>query len=154
MKEETGQKKIYVKPIVEGTAIDHLYPGTAVQILQILSISNFQVTAAMNVESKKMGKKDIVFIAGKKLSEHEINKIALVGRGATVNLIHNSKIIRKEKISVPKTAEKIIKCINPLCITNKEEVPTRFAVQNNPLAALCFYCETKMDEKEIAASVQ
>ncbi|MBI2597930.1 MAG: aspartate carbamoyltransferase regulatory subunit [Candidatus Diapherotrites archaeon] len=148
------EKKIFVKPIVEGTAIDHLDPGTSVHILKFLSISNFQVTAAMNVDSRKMGKKDLIFIAGKKLSESEIHKIALLGRGATVNLIHGSKIIKKEKIDIPLRAEGIIKCINPQCITNFEGIPTKFSIQKKPLSAVCFYCETKMSEKEIINAIQ
>ncbi len=153
MNEQKEKKQIFVKPIVEGTAIDHLDPGTSVPILEVLAISNYQVTAAMNVDSKKMGKKDLIFIAGKKLSEEEISKIAILGHGATVNIISDSKIVRKEKIEIPKKVEKIIKCINPKCITNNEEITTKFFIQDKPLCATCFYCETKMNEKEIASSI-
>lgn len=154
MTKEISEKGIFVKPIVDGTAIDHLDPGTAIHILRMLSISGFQVTAAMNVSSRKMGSKDLIFIAGKKLDQKEINKIALLGRGATVNLIQASKIIKKEKIEIPLKVDQIIKCINPQCITNHEVLATNFFIKKNPLSATCFYCETKMSEKEIVSAIQ
>lgn len=150
---ETGGKKILLTPIKNGTAIDHLNPGSAVRVLEVLNIEGFRISAGMNVESKKMGKKDLVFIDGKKLSEQEIHKIAIVGRGATINIIENSKVTKKEKIAVPPKVEGIIKCINPLCISNKEKILTKFSVKPRPIQAKCFYCETIMNEREIISSI-
>ncbi len=147
------EKKILLTPIKEGTAIDHLNPGTAIRVLEVLHIEGHRVSAGMNVESHKMGLKDLVFIEGKKLSEEELNKIAIVGRGATLNTISSSKIVKKEKIVVPPQARGIIKCINPLCITNREGVETKFLMKVHPLGAKCFYCETIMNEKEIISSI-
>lgn len=140
-------------PIREGTAIDHLNPGTAPQVLSVLKIQGRKASAGINVESKKMGKKDLIYIEGKKLTDEEINKIAIVGRGATINTIEGSKVVKKEKIDVPPSVKGIIKCINPICITNKEKMVTKFFVTPNPLAAKCFYCETQMNEREIINSI-
>src|SRR3989344_8858944 len=126
-------KKILLTPIHSGTAIDHLNPGTAVKVFEVLEIQGHRASAGMNVESRKMGKKDLVFIEGKKLSEEEISKIALLGHGATINIIENSRVVRKEKIEVPHEVKRIIRCINPLCITNKEGVATRFSVKTSPI---------------------
>ena len=72
-----AQKKIYINPINEGTAIDHLKPGTALKTLSVLNMQDSAITAAMNVESRKMGRKDLIFIDGKKLNEREENKVVL-----------------------------------------------------------------------------
>lgn len=147
------EKKILLSPINSGTAIDHLNPGTAIKVLEVLEIHGHRVSAGMNVDSKKMGKKDLVFIDGKKLSEEEISKIALLGHGATINIIENSRVVRKEKIEVPREVKRIIRCINPLCITNREGVATRFSVKTSPISAKCFYCETNMNEREIIDAI-
>ena len=148
------EKKIYITPIREGTAIDHLRPGAALKILGVLDLKDNTVTAAMNVESRKMGRKDLIFIEGKKLDGDEINKIAIIGKGGTLNIIQNSKIVKKEQIREPEYVEGIIRCINPKCITNMEEIPTKVFIQKKPLKASCFYCEKRMNEREIINSIK
>jgi|SRR3989344_3301068 len=150
---EKNPKIIHITPIKEGTAIDHLKPGTALKILEVLNLQDVAVTAAMNVESRKMGRKDIIFIDGKKLNERELNKVALIGKGGTLNEIRNGKIVAKKQLAYPDRAEGIIKCINPKCITNTEPLPTKFSISGEPLSANCFYCQTRMKGNEIANSI-
>ena len=151
----TGQKKkIHITPIREGTAIDHLRPGTALKILEVLNLHDVAVTAAMNVESRKMGKKDIIFIEGRELNEKELSKIALIGKGATINLIKNSEIKKKFELGYPDRVEGIMKCINPKCITNSEKIAAKFEIRTKPLEARCFYCENRMAESEIISSIR
>src|SRR3989344_684754 len=140
------KKEIRITPLRTGTAIDHLQPGAAYKILEVLSLKDHTVTAGMNVESRKMGKKDIVFIEGRELSESELNKIALIGKGATINIIGSSEIRKKYQLDYPKSVEGIMKCINPKCITNAEKIPTKFSIKTGPLEAKCRYCETRMGE--------
>ncbi len=147
-------KEIRITPIRNGTAIDHLRPGSVQKILEVLDLSDATITAGMNVESRKMGKKDILFIEGRELTEKELDKIALIGKGATVNTIRESEIVKKGELPYPKSAEGIIKCINPRCITNVEKLPSKFGIKENPLEAKCFYCETRMSEEEIVSSVK
>lgn len=147
-KDEKG--KIYITPVQNGTALDHLKQGTALKILGVLDIEDKKVGAAMNVDSRKMGKKDLVFIEGKELNQVEINKIALIGKGGTLNIIKNAKIIKKEEIKYPKEIEGIVNCINPMCITNKDHIEGKFTIiSSKPLRIKCNYCETKMNEDEI-----
>lgn len=147
------KKEIHLKPINEGTAIDHLAPGAAMKILRIIGTEGNATTVAMSVPSRKMGKKDLIFIENKKLDEKEINKIALIGKGATVNIIQNHAVTKKMRIGMPDRAEGIIKCINPNCITNAEEIPTKFSIRRAPFRATCLYCENRMSEKEIQDSI-
>jgi len=148
------KKEIRIRPIKEGTAIDHLPVGTALKVVEILKIPKEATTVAMNVPSKKFGKKDIVFIESRKLTEEEADKIALIARTATINSISGSGVAKKERVTIPETVNDIIKCINPNCITNKEAVQTKFLIQEKPLTAKCFYCETRMNEKEIANAIK
>lgn len=147
-------KDIRITPIKNGTAIDHLQAGSAYKILGVLDLHDYTVTAGMNVESRKMGKKDIIFIEGKELSEKELEKIALIGKGATVNTIRNSEIKKKTELGYPDKVEEVIRCINPRCITNAEKIHSKFSIKKDPLTAKCFYCETRMNEEEIVSSIK
>ena len=148
------KKEIRITPIKNGTAIDHLNPGSVYKILEVLDLREFTITAGMSVESRKMGKKDLIFIEGKELDEKEMNKIALIGKGATVNIIRGSEIKRKFQLSYPEKVESIIRCINPNCITNAEKLKTKFTIRKEPLEATCYYCGTKQDEVEIVSSIK
>jgi aspartate carbamoyltransferase regulatory subunit len=143
------KRGIRITPIKMGTAIDHLPAGSAFRLLQVLEIHNFPMTAAMNVDSGKMGKKDLIFIEGKELDRNEINKIALIGKGATLNIIKDEKIVKKEIIDYPSEVDGILKCINPKCITNVEGIAGKFKIIKEPLQAKCRYCETIMKKPEI-----
>ena len=147
---------IRLTPISNGTVLDHLPAGTALRILEILQLSKSDgaVTIAINTESKRLGRKDLVFIEGKELSKNEIGKISLLAQGATLNIIRNREVAKKEKIALPNFVEGVLQCQNPICITNHEKIPTKFLVSNAPLQAKCFYCENRMNEKEIAKAIQ
>ncbi|HIH09778.1 MAG TPA: aspartate carbamoyltransferase regulatory subunit [Candidatus Diapherotrites archaeon] len=147
-------KDIRITPIKNGTAIDHLNTGSAYKILEVLDLRDFTVTVGMNVESRKMGKKDIMFIEGRELSKNELNTIALVGKGATINIIRDAEIKNKSELGYPESVEGIMKCINPKCITNAERIPAKFQIRKEPLEAKCFYCEMRMGEKEIISSIK
>lgn len=151
-------KKDYIKltPIANGTVLDHLPVGSALRILEILGLGNFNsaVTIAINTESKSRGKKDLIFIEGKELNEKEIDKIGLIATGATLNIIKDSEVKKKQKIEMPDHANGLIQCMNPKCITSVEDLPTRFLIKKDPLKAKCAYCEKEMAEKEIFRAIK
>ncbi len=152
-KEEMIKKlKVRVTPIGNGTAIDHINPGMGLKIVEVLGMDEKNGAAiALNTESKRMKekRKDLILMEDRFLTENELNKIKLLARNATVNTIKNYKIEKKEKLDLPKKAEGILKCINPICITNHEELKTKFSIKKEPVKAKCFYCETSMDKEEI-----
>lgn len=147
---------IRLTPISNGTVLDHLRVGSALKILEILKLNTeYAITLAINTESAKLGRKDLLFIEDKELTSDEINKIALIASGATLNIIKDSNVASKQKIALPKQANDIIKCINPNCITNAESISTKFTISSNPvLKARCFYCEREMNESEIFNSIK
>jgi aspartate carbamoyltransferase regulatory subunit len=73
----------------------------------------------------------------------DINKIALVAPTATLIEIQNFEVLRKNKIDTPDEVHDFVKCFNPKCITNHQEVPTKFRVieDKGELKLRCHYCE-------------
>jgi aspartate carbamoyltransferase regulatory subunit len=75
------EEKLIVRRIKEGTVIDHISPGSSLNVLKVLGITGEEgmtVALVMNVPSRKMGKKDIVKIEGRELTQDQVDKIALI----------------------------------------------------------------------------
>jgi aspartate carbamoyltransferase regulatory subunit len=144
--EEKIKKEIKITPIKNGTVIDHIAAGQALIVLKILGIeagTNMIVSLVMNVQSQKLGKKDIVMIEDRELNEEETNKIALIAPQATINIIRNSRVVKKEKVHLPRIIEEILECQNPNCISNDEREPikSKFVLENQkPISIKCYYC--------------
>lgn len=143
-----------MEKIREGTVIDHITGGTALAVLRILKITGhekFIVSVLMNVPSKKLGKKDIVKIEGREISPKEVAEIALVAPKATINIIRNFNVVKKEKVKLPKVVKGIVKCTNPSCITNSPEPvePVFYVESEDPIVLRCYYCSTLLDKSAI-----
>jgi len=136
-------EELKVKRIENGTVIDHIDGGKALEVYRILNIKEgLPVTLAMNVSSKKRNKKDILKIEGLELSKEDVNKISLISPNATINFIKNGKVIFKSKLDIPEKIEGILKCTNTKCITNQEQIESKFIVEKkHPLKIRCIYCE-------------
>jgi aspartate carbamoyltransferase regulatory subunit len=147
-------KGVKVKRIKNGTVIDHISGGQALNVLQIIGVRKEYpkavLTVAMNVPSKKMGTKDIVKVEGRELKADEVDKISLISPSSSINIIRDYEVREKKNVSLPKTLEGVVVCANPNCITNFEKTKTSFAVEEkNPIKLRCSYCERTMSEKEI-----
>jgi len=143
-KEEPGGLR--VKPINNGTVIDHIAGGQALNVLKILGISGTTgatVSVVMNVDSKKLGKKDIVKVEDRELREEELNRIALIAPAASINIIRNCKVIEKRPVDLPDEIVGVVRCQNPNCISNTHEpIKSRMLVKaKNPVLLRCLYCE-------------
>ena len=57
-------------------------------------------------------------MSNKYFESEEINKIALVAPTATLIVIKDYTVVYKAKVEIPDNINKIVKCINPNCITN------------------------------------
>ncbi|MCX8190541.1 MAG: aspartate carbamoyltransferase regulatory subunit [Candidatus Diapherotrites archaeon] len=144
---------LYIKPIEKGTTIDHLPVGTALHVLNIIGKTDSAITVAIGVPSRKLGKKDLVFVENKTLSNEQIAQIALIAPGATLNIIEKNEVILKSRLEMPKKVVGLITCINPKCITNMESVETIFYIENNALAR-CHYCEKIMSKDDYTARLR
>jgi len=143
-----------VSKIRDGTVIDHITSGHALDVVKILGITGKSgniVTIAMNVPSKRMGKKDIVKIEGRELKAEEVDKIALIAPNATINIIRDYKVVEKKRVQLPKVIKNIVRCANPACISNSNEPvqPTFYVESQEPLYLKCHYCGYLMERDEI-----
>ena len=147
-----------MQPIRNGTVIDHIAPGMALKVLHILNIPQpgmtSTVTAAINVPSKHMGRKDIVKVEDRELDLGEINKISLLAPKASINIIREYEVAEKHVVALPDLVEGIARCPNPNCITNQSE-PVRSAFKvtsKNPPTLQCGYCDRVV--RDIAAQLR
>ena len=137
-------KEIKLQKIRDGTVIDHVPAGKALEVLRILGVGEGfadVVAVLMNVESGAMGRKDVIKVENKALSKVETDRIALVAPTATINIIKNFGVVKKARVELPEEIVGVIKCANPQCITNHEPVEARFSVASNPPRLTCHYCE-------------
>ena len=149
-----SDRELRVSKIKDGTVIDHIRGGFALDVIKILGITGKEkrvMTIAINVPSRRFRVKDIVKIEGKALSSQDVNRIALVAPHASINIIHDYAVIEKLEVKLPKTIENIVKCSNPCCITNADEpVVSKFYIkQEEPLVLKCHYCGITIEQKDV-----
>ena len=110
-----------IDSIINGIVIDHISAGKGMKIYQLLELDKLNSSVALirNVNSTKMGKKDIIKID----CDMDINMdiLGFVDPGVTVDIIRNGELIEKKKIDLPEKLTNIIFCKNPRCITATEQ---------------------------------
>ena len=138
-------KTIKVNAIKNGTVIDHIAAGKVLKVIEILNLTGDNtVMIGMNLGSNKLGKKDIIKIEKRELSKKEVNSIALISPSATLIIINDFEVKSKTSLDMPEYVEEHIICPNPKCITNSEEIPSKYYINNTePATARCLYCEKK-----------
>lgn len=142
--------ELSVNAIENGTVIDHIPGECTLKVVEILSNPDDIMTIGVNLPSKSLKKKGFVKITNRFLTPEETSKIALIAPTAKVNIIKNYKITSKSVVNLPAQIKGIVKCNNPICITNKELVTTVFNVLNSsPLKMRCHYCERTMGSNEL-----
>ena len=100
------------------------------------------------LHSGKFGRKGSVKIKNKVFDKNEINKIALVAPMASIITIRNYEVVEKIQAEIPDHINHIIKCMNPKCITNFEQIETQFdVVDKENLKLRCHYCEKFMTKE-------
>lgn len=144
--------KLRVTPIGNGTVIDHIPPGQALNVLRILGIdrtTEATISVLMNVSSRRSGKKDIVKVEDRELKEEEVNKISLIAPGATINIIRDQRVVEKYTVDMPDLIVGVVRCPNPSCISNtREPIKSQILVKSkNPVILRCVYCEQPIAEK-------
>jgi aspartate carbamoyltransferase regulatory subunit len=147
-------QELYVRKIKDGSVIDHITPGYALEVLMILGIDGKDgevVSAAINVQSERHHNKDIVKIQNRELKPAEVDKIALIAPNATINIIRNYAVVSKKVVELPPTIRGMMKCDNPSCISNsREPVETQFGVeQRHPARLRCYFCGHIMEREDI-----
>ena len=131
-----------IDAIENGYVIDHIPAGKGMAIYNYLSLDKLdcQVAIITNAKSKKNTVKDIIKI--NKLVDLDMDIISFVAPNATVNVIKNSQRIDKKKLDMPKQIKNIVRCPNPRCICNNEDIDHIFKLTDNKGTYRCLYCET------------
>ena len=147
------RKELIVTAISNGTVIDHIPADKVFQVIRILDLelSQDEIYFGTNLVSQKYGRKGIIKISQKYFKPQESDKIALVAPTATLIEIKDFEVVRKNNVNIPDKIERIAKCFNPHCITNKENVPTKFTVlqTDGQIKLSCHYCEKNTSQNNM-----
>lgn len=133
-----------IDSIKNGIVIDHIVAGGGMELYHLLGLDKLDCSVAIikNVNSSKMGKKDIIKIDAAINIDMDI--LGYVDPDATINIIRDGKRVEKKKINLPQTLTNVIFCKNPRCITTTEqELPHIFKLADPEKRVYrCIYCET------------
>ena len=146
------KKELQVAALQNGTAIDHIPSEQLFKVVSLLEIEKLKtpVTIGYNLDSKKMGKKGILKISDKFFEEDEINRISLIAPSVKLNIIRDYEVVEKKLVHLPEELLGIVKCNNPMCITNNEPMKTHFKVIDKENVTLkCQYCEMETKKEDI-----
>jgi|SRR5574344_467997 aspartate carbamoyltransferase regulatory subunit len=150
---EINKKKLQVSAIENGTVLDHIPANQLFRVIDILHLQNSEseMTFGTNLQSKSSGRKALIKLADRYFKDDELNTIALIAPNATVNIIKNFEVVEKKIISTPEKLIGIVKCKNPVCVTNHQDIKTRFTVlhKNDEIELFCNYCEKVTDIKNL-----
>ena len=151
----SDDRQLRVSKIENGTVIDHITSGQALNVLAILGIDGTggeEVSVGMNVPSGRIGRKDVVKVEWRELSQAEVDVLSLIAPEATINIIRDYEVVRKTRVQRPETVVGVIECPNHNCITNGDEpVSSEFDVLDEGIR--CRYCDTILREG-IAAQIR
>lgn len=154
MKTTDPKRGLLVSPIRNGTVIDHIRQGEALNVLKILGITGSTqmcLSIATNVSSGRVGKKDIVKIENRELEKDEVDRIALIAPQATINIIRDYEVVEKKGVEIPSLLIGVVRCTNPGCISNTNEpIESKFEVL--PEGLHCLYCDNLI-RKDLASHI-
>jgi len=134
-----------IDSILNGYVIDHIRAGKSMEIYHYLGLDDLDCSVAIikNAKSQNMGKKDII-----KIDQEiplDVNLLAYIDPGVTVNIIRNGKLVERKKPEMPERIVNVMKCKNPRCITQVEQELDHVFVLTDKKEQVyrCFYCETQ-----------
>ena len=132
-----------IDEIENGIVFDHITAGKGMEVYNALRLDKLkcQVAIIQNAKSEKMGAKDIIKI--NELIDINLDVLCYIDKNITVNVIKNGKSVEKKTLSLPKTLTNVIKCSNPRCICDNEDIDHIFTLTDDIGTYRCLYCETK-----------
>lgn len=145
-------KKRLVAAIQNGTVIDHIPTEKTYIVADLLRMQDIKTTITIgnNYHSKKIGKKGIIKISDKYFTDDEISKLSVVAPKVVLNIIKSYEVIEKKTVETPEKLIGIIKCNNPMCITNNEPMKTKFKFSDDEKSTVkCQYCDKEQNINEV-----
>jgi len=126
-----------------GIVFDHIKAGKSNQVYTLLGLEKLDCCVAMiqNVRSTKLGKKDIIKIAGE--IDIDLDVLGYIDPDITVSIIKDGAVDKKFKLELPAELKNVIYCKNPRCITSTEqEIAHTFKLTDKTKQTYrCLYCE-------------
>lgn len=133
-----------IDSIRQGIVLDHIKAGRSMDIYHYLHLDRLDCSVAIikNVKSRKMGKKDIIKIDDD--IDINLDVLGYIDPDITVNIIRDGMKVEKRRLSLPGQVINVVKCKNPRCVTQVEDVPHVFRLSDAESGTYrCIYCETK-----------
>ena len=138
-----------IDSIKNGIVIDHISAGKSMDLYHLLHLEELECSVAIikNVQSKKMGKKDIIKID----SDFDLNLdiLGYIDPEVTLNIIKNGKRTEKFHPTLPKILKNVVSCKNPRCITSEEPGAEQIFKLTDKEKRIyrCIYCDTAFNNK-------
>ncbi|MDL2258773.1 aspartate carbamoyltransferase regulatory subunit [Eubacteriales bacterium OttesenSCG-928-K08] len=134
---------INVSKLREGIVIDHIRAGQGYKMFQQLGLDKLDCVVVLmrNVDSKRLGKKDLIKIETN--LDLDFNVLGLIDPNVTISYVKDGMQVGKKKLSPPDKVVGILKCKNPLCISNQEHLDnvTFRLIDPEGLSYACEYCD-------------
>ena len=153
------QYKIF-RPIDSGTVIDHLPQGRGdiiVFLICAFASSDRPAILAQRIESRGMGRKDVIVLEGVHLPPQVKASIALLAPLATFNELDGQKI-RKTRVDPGlKHIPAAFSCPGPDCISNNDpECQPKFSAHelDGKRIIACSWCEREFELEEIWRNIR
>ena len=147
-----AEKKMLVAAIEDGTVIDHIPTDKTYHVVNLLGLHEIRtpITIGYNYPSKKVGKKGIIKVSDKFFTDNEISRLSVVAPNVVLNIIKDYEVVEKKTVETPDELNGIIKCNNPVCITNNEPMKTIFHVVDKKRGICkCHYCDKEQDINKV-----
>ena len=134
---------MHIDAIQNGIVIDHIQAGKSLDLYHFLHLDDLDCSVAIlrNVNSQKMGKKDIIKIDS--VLDMDLGVLGYMDAGITISIIQDGKQVRKFHPELPEQIKNVIFCKNPRCITTVEqEIDHIFKLTDREIGIYrCLYCE-------------
>ena len=135
---------INVSKLKKGIIIDHIESGHGFEIYKELHLNEIDdvVVLMKNVPSKKMGQKDLIKIETD--LELDMNVLGLIDPNVTINFVNNGELVSKVQLTLPTRVTGIMKCKNPRCISQYDDVGDIdfYLVDAEKKLYRCEYCDS------------
>ena len=138
-----------IDSIKNGIVIDHIKAGKSLEIYHLLNLDKVDCSVAIikNVNSRKMGKKDIIKIDSD--IEIDLDTLGYIDPFINIDIIKEGQLVEKKHVELPSRITNVIHCKNPRCITTiEQELPHIFKLTDKEnIVYRCLYCESRSEYK-------
>ena len=114
---EQGMRR--VTAIQNGTVIDHIPAGSSLSVLGMLGLLDSKstpISLVMNAPSKKLGRKDVLKVEDRELTQEELDRLAIIASKASVAIIRDFRVAEKRSVELGTELVNVVRCSYSNCI--------------------------------------